>query len=236
MPWLEDDRISNCETKENKLWRITHSYFRVAHSTREGFLLTLIAVLAIECLLDLQFLLRNLLCVLVFGILLGGLLERLKSLGVLTHGEKNIGLANVGFDYGDTSVLLLLTVGDFRRLTELGIHLDGLVGILECLRKGNELHVRSSTVIVAPSIPGITLDTLGVVLDGTCEVAAFEFGIALFTRSMAFLRVNVCLTVSICFLLLEVAQFVENVGCAVFAQRLVIELDSLLEFALLLVR
>lgn len=193
-------------------------------------------MLAIERLLDLQLLLGNLLRVLMFGVLLGGLLERFKSLGMFTHGEKDVGLANVSFDCGHMSILFSQLVVESRKLTELGIHFDGLVGILERLREGNKLHVRRGTVVVASSILRIALDTLGVVLDGTREVTCFELDIALLTRSMAQLGVNVCVTICFCFLLLEVAQLVENVGCTMFAQRLVVELDSLLNVALLLVR
>ncbi len=103
-----------------------------------------------------------------------------------------------------------------HRLTKLRVHLDGLFNIFECLGERNKLHVRSRSVVVSSRIAGIALDALRIALDGVGKLASLELRIALLTSDVALLRVNISLFVSFCLNAFDVAEFIEDVGGAMF--------------------
>lgn len=88
--------------------------------------------------------------------------------------------------------------------TELGIHLDRLIDILQSLREGGQLGICGSAVIVSSWVGRVTLDTLCIVLDSPYEVTSLELGIPFLTSGMTLLRIDVGLLV---FFSLETLSF-----------------------------
>jgi hypothetical protein len=84
------------------------------------------------------------------------LLHSLHGLGVLLHPKQNMALPEIAFHC--TAQLYPIVPTQQTRLTELGIDLDGLLCILQCLRECNKLCVRVSAVVVPARIRRIALD------------------------------------------------------------------------------
>lgn len=110
--------------------------------------------------------------------------------------------------------------------TKLGVYFDSLIGIFQCLGEGDQFHVCSSAVVIASCVCWIAFDTFCVVFYGACEITGLELHISFFTSDRAFLRVDVCFAVFLCLQAFEIAQFIEDIGCSVLREGLLIILDS----------
>ena len=119
--------------------------------------------------------------------------------------------------------------------TEFRIHLDSFIRVFQCLRERHQFHVRCCTVVVTSCISRVPLDTLTVVLDCSCEVTRLELDVTIFPSNSALFGIDVCLAVLLGLQAFKIAQFVENVRCAVFRKGFLIVLDGGLEVSLFLI-
>lgn len=107
-------------------------------------------------------------------------------------------------------------------LTELDIHLDSLIHILQRLWESDQLHVSSGAIVVSFRVRRITFDAFRVILDGASKVSGFKLDVSFFTRNCALLGVNIGLAIFFGLEALNFTQFVEDIGCAVLGERLLI--------------
>ena len=111
-------------------------------------------------------------------------------------------------------------------LTELGVDFNSFVGILQCFGECHQFHVGCSSIVVSSRICRVTLDTFTVVLDGSRKIACFEFHVSFLACNGTLLWVNIRLSVFLCFVSLDFAQFVENFRGAMLSKRFLEVLDS----------
>jgi len=111
-------------------------------------------------------------------------------------------------------------------LTELRVDVNSFVGIFQCFGERHQFHVGCSSIVVSSRVCRVTLDTFAVVLDGCRKIASFEFHVSFLACNGTLLWVDIRLSVFLCFLSLNLAQFVENIRGAMLSKRFLEVLDS----------
>ena len=125
------------------------------------------------------------------------------------------------------SVHLTPTIGESEgSLTELGVHLDGGISVLQRFWQSRQFGIPVRSVIVPPRIVRIPLDTFRISLDGTSEIALLEQSVPFLPGLSRFLWIDIRKLLGIGLGAFSLAKLVEDVGRSVLCERFVEVLDS----------
>jgi len=111
-------------------------------------------------------------------------------------------------------------------LTELWVHFDGGLCVLQRFWKGHQLGIHIRSVIVSPRVIRVPLDTFRVSLDGTSEITLLEQGVSFLPGLRRFLRVDVCKLLGFGLVTFSLTEFIEDVGGSMFRERFIEVLDG----------
>jgi hypothetical protein len=136
----------------------------------------------------------------------------------------------VGF-YGLVILLHEVMTGGFAEpgLHEVRIDLQALLGILHRIVELHQLYVGGGAVGVEGLAVGVAPESIIVDIDSAGEVALLEQFVALLAELLGHLRIDQLPLLVLLLKLLGLFELILDVGVVVFEERLLVEVDSLLE-------
>jgi len=160
-------------------------------------------------------------------VVFSGFLYGFNGLHVVPHRKQDMRLSDVRLGWRAQIVNPLDAIGESEgSLTELGVHLDGSVSILQRFWQSRQLGIAIRSVVVSPGVIRIPLDTFRVSFNGTSEVSLLEQSVPFLPGLRRLLWIDIRKLLSISLVAFSLTELVENVGSSVLRERFIEVLDG----------